>query len=131
MVKDEELKELAHSEYWDQRYALAKRETEDGSTTITSFEWFRTFENLRPFFERHLPAASSGCYILHLGCGNSVSLASLFRNGCFFAGSPPFRPFFYPRQTPCATGLSANLTCLDPDVDSRFVCPGLHQPDQC
>lgn len=74
MVKDEDLKELAHPEYWDQRYAVAERESkDDGSAAMASFEWFRTFINLRPFFEKHLPAASSGCYMLQLGCGNSVS----------------------------------------------------------
>ena len=73
MVKDKDLKELAHSEYWDQRYASAERENKDDGAAIASFEWFRTFANLRPFFEKHLPATSVGCFILHLGCGNSVS----------------------------------------------------------
>jgi len=72
MVKDKDPKELAYPEYWDQRYASAERESKDGSAALASFEWFRTFANLRPFFEKHLPAASVGCYILHLGCGNSV-----------------------------------------------------------
>jgi len=93
MVKDEDLKELAHLEYWDQRYASAEKESKDGSAVIASFEWFRTFENLRPFFEKHLPAASSGCYILHLGCGNSVS--PIF---CLHSGFRSSFPLFHSRQ---------------------------------
>jgi hypothetical protein len=73
MVKDENLKELAHPEYWNQRYASAEKESKDGSAAMASFEWLRTFANLRPFFEKYLPAASIGYHILHLGCGNSVS----------------------------------------------------------
>jgi len=73
MVKDEDLKELAHPEYWNQRYASAEKESKDGSAAIASLEWFRTFANLRPFFEKYLPAASIGYHILNLGCGNSVS----------------------------------------------------------
>jgi hypothetical protein len=78
MVKDDEPKELPLPQYWDERYASAKKENEDGIAAIASFEWFRTFENLQPFFEKHLPPASSGCYILHLGCGNSLSPDFLF-----------------------------------------------------
>jgi uncharacterized membrane protein len=38
MVKDENLKELAHPEYWNQRYASAEKESKDGSAAMASFE---------------------------------------------------------------------------------------------
>lgn len=74
----ESLEELQYASYWDARYAappsdpdsLARREAADGQE---SYEWFRKFEHLKEFFERHLPAAETKSKILHLGCGNSVS----------------------------------------------------------
>jgi hypothetical protein len=74
MVKDKELEELAHPEYWDKRYTSEQKTGPDGTQqTLESYEWFRTFENLRPFLTKHLPAPSMGCHVLHLGCGNSVT----------------------------------------------------------
>ena len=74
MVRDKELEELARPEYWDKRYASERKTSPDGTQqTLDSYEWFRTFENLRPFLAKHLPIPSSGCHILHLGCGNSVT----------------------------------------------------------
>lgn len=66
MVKDEGIKDLSRPEYWDQC-----RESKQGWQS-DSCKWFRTFKNLRPFFEKHLPDASSGSCIMHLGCDNSV-----------------------------------------------------------
>jgi len=81
MVKDEELVELAHPEYWDERYTSEQRIGQDGSQPMLgSYEWFRNFEKLRPFFVKHLPA-SSRCHILHLGCGNSSLTADLHNLG--------------------------------------------------
>jgi hypothetical protein len=68
MVKDEELVELSHPEFWDNRYASESSE----QATINSFEWFRDFSKLRFFFAKHLPAPPSEDLVLHLGCGNSV-----------------------------------------------------------
>lgn len=73
MVKEEALIELAHPEYWDKRYGSELKASEAGTEpTLDSFEWFRSFEQLRPFLENNLPPPSSGCHIIHLGCGNSV-----------------------------------------------------------
>jgi len=68
MVKDEELVELGFPKYWDERYQAELGEQEE----LKSFEWFRNFSKLKPFFDKHLPPPSSDCHILHLGCGNSV-----------------------------------------------------------
>lgn len=73
MVKDAELVELAHPEYWNTRYASEQKPAENGTKEIDSFEWFRTFEVLKPFFLKHLPPPSNDLHILQLGCGNSVS----------------------------------------------------------
>lgn len=73
MVKDEALIELSHPEYWDERYRSELSPGQIGTeATLDSYEWFRSFEQLRPFLESNLPPSSSGCSILHLGCGNSV-----------------------------------------------------------
>ena len=68
MANAETLEELAHAEYWDQRYL---------SSSDSSYEWFKPFEILKPFLSKHLPVPSVGVNgtnprILHLGCGNSV-----------------------------------------------------------
>jgi len=73
MVKDEELIELAHPKYWDERYtAEQKVGRDDEQKELGSYEWFRNFDELRPFLIKNLPATSTRCHILHLGCGNSV-----------------------------------------------------------
>jgi hypothetical protein len=77
MVKEEELIELAHPEFWNARYTSEQKVGQDGTQAVLdSFEWFRSFETLHPFFAAHLPASSSSCHILHLGCGSSVSSLS-------------------------------------------------------
>lgn len=81
MVKNEELIELAHPTYWNERYASEQEAGEDDTKpTLGSYEWFRNFEDLRSFFEKHLPPPLSGPRILHLGCGNSVILTSYSPN---------------------------------------------------
>jgi hypothetical protein len=91
MGRDEDLKELAHPRYWDERYS-SERQSD-------SHEWFRSFEQLRPFLEHYLPSPSSGCHILHLGCGSSVII--LFSRWFFLVHirrserlimSPTYRP---------------------------------------
>ncbi|KAH6675473.1 S-adenosyl-L-methionine-dependent methyltransferase [Halenospora varia] len=79
MVKEESLKELAYPKYWDERYR--EQTTGETSTQSESFEWFRNFAQLRPFFEQHLPPSSSGCQILQLGCGNSTLTGDLHALG--------------------------------------------------
>jgi hypothetical protein len=75
MVKDEELIELSFPQYWDERY----KAEQDGQEELESYEWFRNFQKLKPFFDKHLPPPPSGsdCHILHLGCGNSVPAPSV------------------------------------------------------
>lgn len=66
------VKELGFPEYWNRRYENALES--EGAT----YEWFRSFEKLRPFLERELPHHSSEPRMLHLGCGDSVRLPSHF-----------------------------------------------------
>jgi EEF1A lysine methyltransferase 4 len=100
MAKEEELIELAHPEYWDQRYTAEQKPGENGThLALDSYEWFRNFETLRPFFAKHLPVPPSNWHILHLGCGNSVS--------------PTFLSSYFPPL------LSYNLPFLS--VDYSFV----------
>ncbi|MCJ1360846.1 MAG: hypothetical protein MMC33_010855 [Icmadophila ericetorum] len=78
MTKDKELEEQAHPEHWDKRYELELQkgvDTDGNQQPIGSFEWYRSFETLRPFLTKHLPAPETGCHILHLGCGNSVTIS--------------------------------------------------------
>lgn len=74
MVKDEQLIELAHPEYWNTRYSSEQKPTSDGTKKIENYEWFRTFDVLKPFFEKWLPKPENlkELHILQLGCGNSV-----------------------------------------------------------
>lgn len=62
LMKKAEVERLALPEYWDEKYAA------EGSDK--SFDWFRDFQSLRPFFEKHMPKRDAR--IIHLGCGNSV-----------------------------------------------------------
>ncbi|KXT13102.1 hypothetical protein AC579_2160 [Pseudocercospora musae] len=76
MGADEEGKALATPEFWNTRY-----EKSDGSNP--THEWFRSFDALKPFFEKHLltsKPADTNPRILHLGSGDSTipfDLASL------------------------------------------------------
>ncbi|TPX30579.1 hypothetical protein SmJEL517_g05883 [Synchytrium microbalum] len=56
-------------EYWDSRY-----EQEIGST----FDWFKTFEALRPHLEELIPKFAR---IIHLGTGNSTLPEDMFDTG--------------------------------------------------
>lgn len=63
--------QLSYASYWDARYQQS-----DGSAP--THEWFRSFSDLEPYFERNLLTAP-GCtpadnpFILHLGSGDSVN----------------------------------------------------------
>lgn len=65
-----EQKELSRKEYWDERYS---KEADSKNFDQPNYEWFKTFEQLRPFLQNHLTPASSNPRIVHLGCGTSVS----------------------------------------------------------
>ena len=63
--------ELSRSEYWDERH---KTSTTTGDEP--SHEWFKGFENLKPFITTHLlepKRPDENPRVLHLGCGDSVS----------------------------------------------------------
>jgi hypothetical protein len=65
----EEAQALGHSEFWDERYAKA-----EGNKP--THEWFRAFDDLEPFFKKHLfdktKDEGKDGKILHLGSGDSV-----------------------------------------------------------
>jgi hypothetical protein len=65
---------LGHASFWDQRYASASKSEENDDSKPTH-EWFRTFDSLLPFFEKHLfNVRSKDDLILHLGSGDSVCM---------------------------------------------------------
>ncbi|RMZ76195.1 hypothetical protein DV737_g4933, partial [Chaetothyriales sp. CBS 132003] len=47
LMSEAELKRLAHSEYWDERYGEVGPDEQ-------VHEWFRSFDDLVPLFDRHL-----------------------------------------------------------------------------
>lgn len=59
--------ELATAEYWNHRYEEIGVEE--------AYDWFRDWEQLGAWFKNHLSRPNAN--ILHLGCGNSVSLPCL------------------------------------------------------
>ena len=63
------IEELSCAEYWDKRYDKSN-----------DHEWFRTFDQLRSFFDKHLPQ-DRGTRILHLGCGTSTLTVDLYALG--------------------------------------------------
>ena len=62
-------KELGFPGYWNKRY----EDVSEGNEA--THEWFRSFEKLRPLLKRHLPVPFLGPRIIHLGCGDSVSVS--------------------------------------------------------
>ncbi|ESZ92329.1 hypothetical protein SBOR_7278 [Sclerotinia borealis F-4128] len=92
MSGSKSLQELSHPSYWDNRYAgkfdpetdeiihdeNEREENVAAKKEIESFEWFKDYQSLKPFFEKHLPnaegkgAEDKGARVLHLGCGNST-----------------------------------------------------------
>jgi hypothetical protein len=71
-ASDEEGEQLAHAEFWDERYAQADSET-------PTHEWFRSYGELEGFLDRRLfqvRVPESNPRLLHLGSGDSVSIDS-------------------------------------------------------
>ena len=85
--------ELAHAEYWDERYKnLLNGEphrSEDSATDneksviddndeskkdLMTYDWFRGWDYLESWCRENLPPTSAHPKILHLGCGNSVCI---------------------------------------------------------
>jgi bisphosphoglycerate-dependent phosphoglycerate mutase len=70
----DDLQRLTAVQFWDERYA----KVDDDKPT---HEWFRTFDELEPFFQKHLFKDIQGerkdARILHLGSGDSVGSPSI------------------------------------------------------
>ncbi|KAK9429924.1 S-adenosyl-L-methionine-dependent methyltransferase [Lipomyces doorenjongii] len=73
-LKLSEVDQLQTKEYWDKRY----QKDEDATT----FDWFKTFAELEPFFRRHIPwDQCANLKIVMLGCGNSTLSKDLYDAG--------------------------------------------------
>lgn len=68
-MNDAAQKELSYSQFWDERY---KAESFEQDGLSEEYEWFKTFEKLRPFLTKHLKNVPTDTRMLHLGCGKSV-----------------------------------------------------------
>jgi hypothetical protein len=69
-----EAEELSHASFWDKRYDASNEQPEP------THEWFRGFESLKPWLQKHLFTpypAEKNPIVLHLGSGDSVDLTSL------------------------------------------------------
>ena len=68
-----ETKELAFPDYWNSRYEALKESTEGTAAAASqSYDWFRSFDQIKHFLYQKLPPPANNADILHLGCGNSV-----------------------------------------------------------
>ncbi|TQS34594.1 hypothetical protein Golomagni_05017 [Golovinomyces magnicellulatus] len=96
MATEQELIELSLPEFWNARYEAelaAKLDQEEvESASINSYEWFRTYDKLVPFFRKHIPSPSSAVQILHLGCGNSTLTSDFTHDGYTNQISVDFSP---------------------------------------
>ncbi|KAG9300233.1 hypothetical protein G9A89_011306 [Geosiphon pyriformis] len=83
-------------EYWDARYIKEmiqrnnkNKDQESGRMNAATFDWFKTFAELKPLFNQHLPpplfvssaSSSASPNILILGCGNSTLSEELYDVG--------------------------------------------------
>ncbi|SPO00077.1 uncharacterized protein DNG_02929 [Cephalotrichum gorgonifer] len=74
-MSDAELERLAHADYWDERYSETGPDKQ-------YHEWFRSFDDLLPFFEQNLlQSPASETRILHLGSGDSTVPEQLAERG--------------------------------------------------
>lgn len=66
-MNDEEVEKLVYPEFWDQRYIHSAGDE-------PTHEWYRTFEDLAPFFVKLYEAygPETNPKLLHLGSGDSV-----------------------------------------------------------
>ncbi|KAI1373170.1 S-adenosyl-L-methionine-dependent methyltransferase [Hypoxylon crocopeplum] len=77
MGSSDENERLAHPEFWDQRYSQAEGEQ-------PTHEWFRSFGELEPFFDKRLftlRTPETIPKILHLGSGDSDVPVKLWDKG--------------------------------------------------
>ncbi|KAK9469218.1 S-adenosyl-L-methionine-dependent methyltransferase [Lipomyces arxii] len=73
-LKLSEVDRLQTKEYWDRRY-----QKDDENST---FDWFKTFTDLEPFFRQHIEwDESPNLKLVMLGCGNSTLSKDLYDAG--------------------------------------------------
>ncbi len=119
----EDLKELSHASYWDERYT--KEQTESHEDDSESYEWFRTSAKLRIFLEKHLLKPSgSAPRILHLGNGTSSLPADLCDLGYHSQVSIDFSAIAMDTMRERHDNLGSGLEWLVMDVRK------MHFPDQ-
>ncbi|KAF3938945.1 hypothetical protein ABW19_dt0201858 [Dactylella cylindrospora] len=70
MSSNDKLEELAHPNYWDDRYT---------SPDEDSYEWFKSYDQIRGLIEKHIPDTESS--IINLGCGNSLLSPKMYEEG--------------------------------------------------
>ncbi|TVY47578.1 Endothelin-converting enzyme [Lachnellula occidentalis] len=109
MAKEEELRELTYPEYWNKRYISEQKD----AATLGSYEWFRNFEKLHPFLNKHLPAPCENPHILHLGCGNSTLTADLHDTGYKTQTSIDFSPVVINAMSAKYAGLNTTWSVMD------------------
>ncbi|MCJ1446502.1 MAG: hypothetical protein MMC23_007007 [Stictis urceolatum] len=62
---------LAFADYWNRRYQYLVSDKENPEFTFPTYEWLRTFDDLKQPLQEHIPPASDRPKMPHLGCGNS------------------------------------------------------------
>ncbi|RVD89609.1 uncharacterized protein DFL_000610 [Arthrobotrys flagrans] len=70
MSSKDNLEALAHPEYWDGRYEASQED---------SFEWFKSYEQIKTLIEKHIPDQASS--IINMGCGNSALSPKMYEAG--------------------------------------------------
>jgi hypothetical protein len=83
MSSKELLEELAHPEYWNDRYTTK-------AATGDKYDWLRSLQATKPFLKKHLPNSQVEPRILQLGYGNSVGeplFSQLNQSRSFLAGT--------------------------------------------
>ncbi|KAF2877441.1 S-adenosyl-L-methionine-dependent methyltransferase [Massariosphaeria phaeospora] len=78
MSSEDESRALGSPHFWDERYSKA------GDNDEPTHEWFRAFDALGPYFEKHLftpRKPASNPRILHLGSGDSTIPYDLLKRG--------------------------------------------------
>ncbi|XP_040380230.1 EEF1A lysine methyltransferase 4 isoform X2 [Oryza brachyantha] len=64
--------------YWDARYSSSSSSSGGGGGGVEFFEWYQTYEALRPLLRARLPTSSR---VLMLGCGNSLLSEDMVKDG--------------------------------------------------
>ncbi|KAF7874212.1 hypothetical protein EAF04_002884 [Stromatinia cepivora] len=133
MSGSKSLQELSHPSYWDNRYAgkfdpeseefIHDENEGEGNVAakkeIESFEWFKDFQSLKPFFEKHLPSPGKNREegkeprVLHLGCGNSTLTYDLHTAGYRNQTSIDFSEVVIQRMSKKYSHLNTTWTVMD------------------